>query len=108
VIINIHAVAPQISLILQYAKFMVIFLFQEGTGLDHFLNNFKGRKQPVILVLGGTYRKPGQSYVILERKAYPCASLVGAVDLGYKVFQILDLCYPPQASGIWSFFDLIV
>ena len=47
------------------------------------------------MILGGTYHQPKQLFVIIERKALEVDTLLAAIDLCYKTYQILDLCYPP-------------
>ena len=89
-------------------KIFFFLYFQEGTALDFYLSTFKGRNQPFVLVIGGSYKNPGQCFVVLERKAYERRSLLAAIDFCYKVIQILDLEYPTQVSNVWNFFDTIV
>jgi hypothetical protein len=83
---------------------------KEGVSVDSYIKKINGkvRSQPFILALGGEFRKPGQCFVVIERRAIQCDSLLGAVDLCYKVHQVLDLKYAPQATVIWSFLDSLV
>ncbi len=78
--------------------------------MDFFLGNIDAsvRGQPFVLALGGSYSQPRQTFVIIERRAFETKTLLGAVDLCYKSYQILDLTYPPQASAVWVFLDNIV
>ena len=68
----------------------------------------KKKSQPFILAVGGSWKKPQQQFVVVERQAMETKTLVGAVDLTYKVYQILDLKYAPQTHGVWSFLDSLV
>ncbi|PIK52955.1 hypothetical protein BSL78_10158 [Apostichopus japonicus] len=72
----------------------------EGVNLAQYLTQFDGRTQPFVLILGGNYCQPQQLFVIIERKAMVVDTLIAAIDLCYKAYQILDLCYPPQAMGV--------
>ena len=58
--------------------------------------------------MGGTLIKPQQEFVVVERKTLEAKSLVGAVDLAYKVYQVLNLEYAPQTQGIWTFLGSLV
>ena len=86
------------------------FFFQEGVSVDHYLKTFDSRKksQPFILVCGGNFKKPLQQYVIVERHTVATKSLLGAIDLAYKTFQVLHLQYAPQTQGVWHFIDSLV
>jgi hypothetical protein len=96
------------TIIFNNKHYYTFLLFQEGTSLDHFLKTFQGRTQPFILVLVGDHRNPAQCFVIMERRPYAAATLVKAVGLCYKLYQIFHLEYPTQALAIWQFFDLTV
>lgn len=66
-----------------------------------------GRNQPFILALGGHFCNPAQTFVVLEHHVLEQKSLVAAVDLCYKIFQIFDLQYPCQARAMWVVMDTI-
>ncbi|XP_071854347.1 uncharacterized protein [Apostichopus japonicus] len=81
---------------------------KEGVNLEQYLTQFDGRTQPFVLILGGTYCQPQQLFVIIERKAMVVDTLIAAIDLCYKAYQVLDLCYPPQAMGVWNALDTLI
>ena len=35
-------------------------------------------------------------------------TILAAIGLCYKTYQILDLCYPPQAMGVWKALDSLI
>lgn len=76
--------------------------------LDKYLETFQSRTQPFIVVLGGTYRQPQQQFVVIERRALKVESLVCAVDVCYKAYQILHLDYAAQAAPIWKMLDTLI
>lgn len=79
---------------------------QEGTNVEAYKSSH-GRNQPFILALGGHFCNPAQTFVVLEHHVLEQKSLVAAVDLCYKIFQIFDLQYPCQARAMWVVMDTI-
>ena len=90
--------------------FVSYILIQEGTSLEHYLENLSGqeRPQPFILLMGGRRWSPMQTFVIIERKAVPCSSVIAAIDTCFKLTYILDLEYQPQCSGAWQVLQHLV
>ncbi|XP_063954791.1 uncharacterized protein LOC129272648 isoform X3 [Lytechinus pictus] len=82
---------------------------KEGVGVDNYLREIPGEKtQPYILALGGRQANPQQQFVIVERKALETKTLLGAVSVCYKTYQVLDLKYSTPTQGIWAFFDSLI
>ncbi|XP_030846710.1 uncharacterized protein LOC115926207 isoform X1 [Strongylocentrotus purpuratus] len=79
---------------------------KEGTNVEAYKSSH-GRNQPFILALGGHFCNPAQTFVVLEHHVLEQKSLVAAVDLCYKIFQIFDLQYPCQARAMWVVMDTI-
>ncbi|XP_071497429.1 uncharacterized protein [Diadema antillarum] len=80
---------------------------KEGTSLEAYRKDH-GRNQPFVLAVGNNVCQPIQCFVILESQVFERKSLVSAVDLCYKIFQIFDLEYPAQARAMWVILDTVV
>lgn len=87
-------------------SFYVHYL-QEGTNIEAYRKDH-GRNQPFVLALGNDVCHPSQCFVILEKRVFERKSLLSAVDLCYKIFQVFDLEYPAQARAMWVIMDTVV
>lgn len=81
--------------------------FQEGTSVEA-VNSHVEKSQPYVLAIGGQYSQPRQCFVVVEDNVLACSDLVSAVEKCYKLFQVFDLQYPPQAANIWGFVDSMI
>ena len=82
-----------------------------GRNLSRAVFSYHKHKRPesaIHLGPGGDYCQPQQSFVIIEREALPVKTMMGAVDLCYKAYQVLDMKYSSQPSSIWLFLDSLV
>ena len=89
----------------------MLFLFkQEGTDIQHYMASIPARErpQPFILLLGGIRYRPNQVFMIVERKAVSCSSVLQAVDTCMKIIYVLDVDYQPQCSAVWHFLQHMV
>lgn len=50
-----------------------------------------------------TRKEPSQSFVIVDGLAIEASSLLKAVDICFKAFFVLDVCYPKQCHTTWEF-----
>ena len=94
----------------EYFCYTFISMKQEGTDIQHFMATIpaKERPQPFILLLGGTRFKPNQVFMVVERKAVACSSVLQAVDTCMKMIYVLDVDYQPQCSAVWKLLQHIV
>ncbi|XP_035702846.1 uncharacterized protein LOC118434144 [Folsomia candida] len=64
------------------------------------------RKQPFVLCVGNLKTLTiQQAYIMVERRLIAAETLVKAVDTCFKIFHVLQLQFPEECYGVWSFFD---
>ncbi|KAJ8046587.1 hypothetical protein HOLleu_05308 [Holothuria leucospilota] len=83
------------------------YFWQVGTNLPAYLDQRHGGVQaiqPSVLVLG-TRLEPSQSFFIVDGLAIQATSLLKAVDICFKAFYVLDVCYPKKCHTTWEFFQ---
>lgn len=93
-------------LFLTFSTYFVYF-WQVGTNLPAYLDQRHDGVQaiqPSVLVLG-TRQEPSQSFVIVDGLAIEASSLLKAVDICFKAFYVLDVCYPKECHTTWEFFQ---
>eukprot|EP00057_Strongylocentrotus_purpuratus_P011924 XP_011666398.1 PREDICTED: uncharacterized protein LOC105439278 [Strongylocentrotus purpuratus] len=65
------------------------------------------RSQPFVVVRGNILT-PIQTYVVVERRILPAATLLKAVDLCFKALYVMDIEYQPQSCSVWKFLQIVV
>ena len=60
-----------------------------------------GRPYPYILVLGEG-EACHQAFVIFAGRALEQRTLLGALDICFKTFYVLDINYPKECSHVWE------
>lgn len=58
---------------------------------------------PSVLLLGDSQQCASQVFMILAGQALPQSTLLGAVDVCFKAFYVLDINYPKQCAPAWEF-----
>ncbi|XP_048514049.1 uncharacterized protein LOC125501699 [Athalia rosae] len=64
--------------------------------------------QPYVIVLGPRLSAIEHSYVNVDETLYLVESPLKAVDICYKIFQVLNATYPPQSEQVWLFLQKYV
>lgn len=59
--------------------------------------------QPFIVIIGELLQKPTEILVYYNTIKYKVSTVVKAVDICFKIFQVFDYIYPPAASAVWLF-----
>ncbi|XP_033626202.1 uncharacterized protein LOC117305821 isoform X1 [Asterias rubens] len=82
----------------------------EGTDIQNYMASIpaKERPQPFILLLGGSRFSPQQVFMVVERRAVLCSSILQAVDICMKIIYVLDLDYQPHCSAVWHMLQHMV
>lgn len=57
--------------------------------------------QPHLLVIGSCWSDISDFYVILEEDIIACDTVLGAIDLLFKIFHVLNAQYPKESVHIW-------
>ncbi|KAB0805327.1 hypothetical protein PPYR_02297 [Photinus pyralis] len=63
--------------------------------------NLKQTIQPYILVVGPSLKNVTATYVIVDKIRYKCNTVLSALDLNFKIFHIMNVCYPSQSEYLW-------
>lgn len=63
---------------------------------------------PSVLALRDPQQYASQAFVILAGQAVPQSTLLGAVDVRFKAFYVLDINYPKQCAPAWEFLQQVV
>jgi len=68
-------------------------------------NCYKEKKslQPLICVVGVDFEIAKDFYVYYFNTYYKFSSIIRAVDVCFKIFQVFNLKYPIQSSLVWTF-----
>ncbi len=61
-----------------------------------------------VQALGDPLQCASQAFVILAGQALPQNTLLGAVDVCFKAFYVLDINYPKQCAAVWEFLQQVV
>ncbi|XP_077098143.1 uncharacterized protein LOC143749595 [Siphateles boraxobius] len=77
-----------------------------GTNMVEFLQQSK--PFPTVLALGDPQQCASQAFVILAGQALPQSTLLGAVDVCFKAYYVLDINYPKQCAPAWEFLQQVV
>ncbi|XP_051957914.1 uncharacterized protein LOC127626277 isoform X2 [Xyrauchen texanus] len=77
-----------------------------GTNMVEYLQ--QSQPFPSVLALGDPQQCASQAFVILAGQALPQSTLLGAVDVCFKAFYVLDINYPKQCAPAWEFLQQVV
>lgn len=89
-----------------YFKLNSFITLQKRDDLDALRLSESERKQPFVICVGDPkLLEVSQAFVMVERRLLQTASVVGAVDLCFKVFHVLQVNFPSECFPVWSFFD---
>lgn len=59
--------------------------------------------QPYIIVVGPQFTAIEAFYIIIDNVMYKMENILKAVDILYKIFQILNVKYPTGCEQVWLF-----
>lgn len=59
--------------------------------------------QPILCGVGTSYIELTDVYVFYANIFYKLPNIVQAVDVAFKIFQVLDLQYPLDCQTVWRF-----
>lgn len=95
---------------IHYKLLLYIFVLQEGTNLPHTEKNLRteanGNMQPYIMWIQGQQRttffvqSDGWFFVLQY-----LATRIVAFDLLFKLYQVLDVSYPPSLLNFYNFIE---
>ncbi|XP_024883588.1 uncharacterized protein LOC112462188 [Temnothorax curvispinosus] len=63
----------------------------------------KDTVQPYIIVIGPQLTAIEAFYIIIDDIMYKMENVLKAVDILYKIFQVLNVKYPPACEQVWLF-----
>ncbi|XP_032689892.1 uncharacterized protein LOC116853124 [Odontomachus brunneus] len=66
-------------------------------------NKLKETLQPYIIAIGSQLTAIEAFYIIIDDIMYKMENVLKAVDILYKIFQVLNVKYPPACEQIWLF-----
>ncbi|CAL8234739.1 unnamed protein product [Arctogadus glacialis] len=72
--------------------------------VDYLLDAGAARAYPYILILGDNC---SQAFVVFAGKALEQRTLLGAVDICFKIFYVFDIKYPKQCAHVWELFQTL-
>ncbi|XP_071629107.1 uncharacterized protein [Temnothorax longispinosus] len=64
--------------------------------------------QPYIIVVGSQFTAVETIYIIIDDVMYKMENILKAVDILYKVFQVLNVKYPTGCEQVWLFIQKYV
>lgn len=64
--------------------------------------------QPYIIVVGSQFTAVETIYIIIDDVMYNMENILKAVDILYKVFQVLNVKYPTGCEQVWLFIQKYV
>lgn len=59
--------------------------------------------QPYIIAVGSQFTAIETFYIIIDDVMYNIENVLKAVDVLYKIFQVLNVKYPPSCEQVWLF-----
>lgn len=59
--------------------------------------------QPYIIAVGPQLTAIETFYIIIDDIMYKMENVLKAVDFLYKIFQVLNIKYPPACEQVWLF-----
>jgi len=75
--------------------------------IDHCFNT-KQKLQPFICIIGSNFVSCDEFYVYYFGTYYKFNNIVRAVDICFKIFQVLNLNYPHQSELVWTFIQKFI
>lgn len=64
--------------------------------------------QPYIIAVGPQLTEVNEFYIIIDDVIYKMENALRAVDIVYKIFQVLNIKYPSACEQIWLFIQKYV
>jgi len=64
--------------------------------------------QPYIIAVGLHFTAIEAFYIVIDDVMYKMENALKAVDILYKIFQILNVKYPPACEQVWLFIQTYV
>lgn len=68
----------------------------------------KGTVQPYIIIVGPQFTEIEAFYIIIDDVMYKMENILKAVDILYKIFQVLNVKYPTGCEQVWLFIQQYV
>jgi hypothetical protein len=59
--------------------------------------------QPLIAVIANSLEDINSVVIVLDTVRYKRDSVLTAIDITLKIFQVLNLSYPPESDLVWLF-----
>ena len=69
---------------------------------------FGTQVQPLVIVVGPIVSEPTAFYVNIDNTRYRFLSILAAVDLCFKSFQVFHAHYPKASEQVWLFLQKAV
>lgn len=64
--------------------------------------------QPFIITVGPSNTDISDIFISVDNTLYKVLSVLKAIDLCFKIFQVFDLEYPIESAHIWLLFQRIL
>lgn len=64
--------------------------------------------QPYIIVVGLHFTAIEAFYIVIDDVLYKMENVLKAVDILYKIFQVLNVKYPSACEQVWLFIQKYV
>lgn len=68
----------------------------------------KDTVQPYIIAVGPQLTTVEAVYIVIDDVMYKVENILKAVDILYKIFQVLDMKYPIGCEQIWLFIQIYI
>lgn len=59
--------------------------------------------QPFIMLVGSSFIDFNDIYIVVDETKYKLTSVLKALDICFKIFQVFNLEYPKQSAKVWIF-----
>lgn len=79
-----------------------------GTNMVEYLNRAESTKPHPFVMAMENGRHISQAFVILDGRSLEQSTLLAAVDLCFKAFNIFDMNYPKQCASTWEFLQHVI
>ncbi len=73
-----------------------------------YLNRAESTKPHPFVMAMENGRHISQAFVILDGRSLEQSTLLAAVDLCFKAFNIFDMNYPKQCASTWEFLQHVI
>lgn len=64
--------------------------------------------QPFIIAVGPSNADISDVFISVDDTLYKVSSVLKAIDLCFKIFQVFDVEYPIESAHIWLLFQIIL